>query len=75
MAAYLFAHPDVNTFFTGLQGLPKTGARPDQTYLDANPSIRTDLETSASRRPTSATGATVRQRRARPWPPASKRAP
>jgi hemophore-related protein len=45
MAAYLFAHPDVNTFFTGLQGLPKQQvAAQTQTYLDANPSIRTDLE-------------------------------
>lgn len=45
MAAYLFAHPDVNDFFTDLQGLPKNQvAAQTQTYLDANPSIRTDLE-------------------------------
>ena len=45
MAAYLFAHPDVNTFFTSLQGLPKKDvAAATQTYLNANQSIRTDLE-------------------------------
>ena len=37
MSAYLFAHPDVNAFFSGLQGLPKdqVGAQ-TQIYLDAN---------------------------------------
>jgi hemophore-related protein len=45
MAAYLFGHPDVNTFFTSLQGLPKKEvAAQTQAYLDANPSIRTDLD-------------------------------
>lgn len=45
MSAYLFTHPDVNTFFSSLQGLPKTEVR-DQTeaYLNANPDVRTDLE-------------------------------
>lgn len=50
LSAYLFTHPDVNTFFTSLQGLPKTQVR-DQTeaYLNANPDVRADLE--AIRRP------------------------
>lgn len=45
MSAYLFSHPDVNAFFSGLQGLPKDQVR-DQTqiYLDANPQIRADLD-------------------------------
>lgn len=45
MSAYLFAHPDVNAFFSGLQGLPKdqVGAQ-TQIYLDANPQIRADLD-------------------------------
>ena len=45
MSAYLFAHPDVNSFFSGLQGLPKdqVGAQ-TQIYLDANPQTRADLD-------------------------------
>jgi hemophore-related protein len=45
MSAYLLTHPDVNNFFTGLQGQPKTAVR-DQTeaYLNANPNVRADLE-------------------------------
>lgn len=45
MSAYLFTHPEVNAFFTGLQGLPKSEVR-DQTeaYLTANPQVRSDLE-------------------------------
>lgn len=44
MSAYLFTHPDVNDFFSSLQGLPKKeiGAK-TQAYLDANPQVRTDL--------------------------------
>jgi hemophore-related protein len=45
MATYLFTHPDVNAFFSGLQGLPKTQVREDtEVYLNANPSVRADLE-------------------------------
>lgn len=45
MASYLFTRPDVNTFFTSLQGQPKQVVR-DQTeaYLTANPDVRADLE-------------------------------
>jgi hemophore-related protein len=45
MSTYLFSHPDVNAFFSGLQGLPKAQVR-DRTeaYLDANPEVRTELD-------------------------------
>ncbi|WP_059019122.1 heme-binding protein [Mycobacterium sp. M26] len=45
MSTYLFTHPDVNDFFSSLQGLPKKeiGAK-TQAYLDANPQVRTDLD-------------------------------
>lgn len=45
LAAYLTTHPDVNDFFTGLQGLPKKDvAAQTEVYLNANPSVRADLE-------------------------------
>lgn len=45
MAVYLFGHPDVNAFFSGLQGLPKSEVR-DRTeaYLAANPGVQADLD-------------------------------
>ena len=46
MSAYLFAHPDVNAFFSGLQAVAATvgvGAQ-TQIYLDVNPQIRADLD-------------------------------
>ena len=43
-SAYLFTHPDVNDFFTGLEGTPRDTLRASvQTYLDANPSVKADL--------------------------------
>src|SRR6476620_9530042 len=43
-SAYLFTHPDVNWFFTSLEGQPRYQIRDDvQTYLDANPQTRADL--------------------------------
>jgi heme-binding protein len=43
-SAYLFTHPDVNWFFTSLEGLPREEIRDDvQTYLDANPVVKADL--------------------------------
>lgn len=43
-SAYLFTHPDVNDFFTGLEGTPRDTLRSSvQTYLDANPSVKADL--------------------------------
>jgi hemophore-related protein len=45
MSAYLFTHPDVNAFFSGLQGQPKTVVREQtEAYLSANPGVRADLE-------------------------------
>lgn len=45
LSVYLFSRPDVNDFFTGLQGLPKQQVR-DQTeaYLAAHPDVRAALE-------------------------------
>jgi hemophore-related protein len=42
---YLFAHPDVNAFLTTLKGQPKDQIRRQvDTYLDANPQVRTDFQ-------------------------------
>ena len=42
---YLTLHPAVNDFFTSLKGQPKDQIGPQvQTYLDANPTVRTDLQ-------------------------------
>ncbi|MGX9789141.1 heme-binding protein [Mycobacterium sp. MMS18-G62] len=43
-SAYLFTHPDVNWFFTSLEGVPRDQVRTKvQTYLDDNPSVKADL--------------------------------
>src|ERR1700730_9689226 len=43
-SAYLFTHPDVNWFFTSLEGKPREQIRDDvRTYLDANPQTKADL--------------------------------
>jgi hemophore-related protein len=43
-SAYLFTHPDVNWFFTSLEGLPRDEMRDDvQIYLDANPQVKAEL--------------------------------
>ena len=42
---YLTLHPAVNDFFTSLKGQPKDQISAQvQTYLDANPQVRTDLQ-------------------------------
>jgi hypothetical protein len=43
-SAYLFTHPDVNDFLTGLEGTPRDSLR-DQIaqYMDANPQTKADL--------------------------------
>lgn len=42
---YLIAHPEVNDFFTSLKGQPKDQIGSQvQTYLDANPTVRADLQ-------------------------------
>ncbi len=44
LTAYLFTHPDVNDFFTSLQGLKKSDARQQtQDYLAANPQVRDEI--------------------------------
>jgi heme-binding protein len=43
-SAYLFTHPDVNWFFTSLEGLPRDEVRTEvKTYLDANPVVKSEL--------------------------------
>lgn len=43
-SAYLFSHPDVNWFFTSLEGKPRDEVRSDVAdYLNANPSVKADL--------------------------------
>ena len=42
---YLSTHPDVNNYFTSLMGQPKDQVRAQvQTYLDANPQTKDDLQ-------------------------------
>ena len=44
-AGYLFSHPDVNDFFTGLKGQPRSAVADDvQNFLNANPQVQTDLQ-------------------------------
>lgn len=44
MTAYLFTHPDVNDFFTGLQGQKKADVkRQTQDFLNANPQVNAEL--------------------------------
>jgi heme-binding protein len=44
MGGYLFSHPDVNNFFTGLRGLPSEEIHGDvQTYMSANPQVESDI--------------------------------
>ena len=43
-SAYLFAHPDVNWFFTSLEGLPRDEVRGRvQDYLNQNPLAKAEL--------------------------------
>ncbi|MEV0669548.1 heme-binding protein [Mycobacterium sp. NPDC050441] len=43
-SAYLFTHPDVNNFFTSLEGLPRDEVRTKvQDYLAANPQTKAEL--------------------------------
>ena len=44
MGGYLFSHPDVNNFFTGLRGLPNDEIHGDvQKYMDANPGVESEI--------------------------------
>ncbi|MDT5013772.1 MAG: heme-binding protein, partial [Mycobacterium sp.] len=43
-SAYLFTHPDVNWFFTSLEGKPRDEVRTEVAdYLEDNPSVKADL--------------------------------
>lgn len=43
-SSYLFTHPDVNAFFTGLKGKPRDQMTADiQAYFDANPQVSNEL--------------------------------
>ena len=45
VSAYLFTHPDVNGFFTDLQGQPRDEMREDvQNYVNTNPQVQADLQ-------------------------------
>jgi len=44
-SSYLFTHPDVNAFFTGLKGKPRDQMTTEiQAYMDANPMIRDEIK-------------------------------
>ena len=44
-SAYLFTHPDVNEFFTGLKGQDRDVKRERvRAYLDANPQVQADCQ-------------------------------
>lgn len=44
MTGYFFSHPDVNGFFSSMQGLPKSQALSQtKAYLAANPQVQTDI--------------------------------
>jgi hemophore-related protein len=50
MSVYLFSHPDVNEFLTGLEGSPRDTIRPTvEQYMNANPQVKAEM--SAIRQP------------------------
>ena len=43
-SAYLFTHPEVNWFFTSLEGVPREDVRTQvQDYLNQNPQVKAEL--------------------------------
>ncbi|MDT5001913.1 MAG: heme-binding protein [Mycobacterium sp.] len=43
-STYLFTHPDVNWFFTSLEGLPRDKVRAEVAdYMNNNPGVKADL--------------------------------
>jgi len=45
MSVYLFTHPDVNAFFTGLKGMSREDMRTAvSNYLQANPVVRDEIK-------------------------------
>jgi len=52
MATYLFTHPDVNNFFTGLKGKTRDEMQTEiEAYAQANPQVRDEI--TAVRQPAS----------------------
>jgi heme-binding protein len=50
MSVYLFSHPDVNDFLTGLEGSPRDTIKPRvEEYMSAHPQVRDEM--SAIRQP------------------------
>ncbi|MDT5340268.1 MAG: heme-binding protein [Mycobacterium sp.] len=44
-SAYLFTHPEVNDFFTGLKGKSRDEMRTDiDAYMESNPQVRDELK-------------------------------
>jgi heme-binding protein len=44
-SAYLFTHPDVNAFFSSLEGAPRESVRAEvKKFMDANPQAKVDLQ-------------------------------
>jgi heme-binding protein len=45
-SAYLFTHPDVNAFFSGLEGAPRDTIRAEvKQYMANNPQVQAELTT------------------------------
>ena len=44
MTAYLVTHPDVNTFLSGLHGLPTAGSRGRPGRIIANPQVQNEID-------------------------------
>ncbi|MGV0792752.1 heme-binding protein [Mycolicibacterium sp. XJ1819] len=43
-SSYLFTHPEVNAFFTGLKGKPRDQMTSEiKSYMDAHPQVRDEL--------------------------------
>lgn len=43
-SAYLFTHPDVNAFFTGLEDIPDDQVRGKvQDFMNANPQVKSEM--------------------------------
>jgi len=44
-SVYLFTHPEVNAFFTGLEGRPRDQIRAQvRQYAEANPQVKAELQ-------------------------------
>lgn len=44
MSAYLFTHPDVNAYMTGLKAMPKAERQQQiRNYMDANPEVKDQM--------------------------------